>query len=151
MDDYAATPEIEIPEDGHTTLRFMLNNPNYDAPTMQILIGEGDDMANYEEVTTFTPQGPASWQPMLVDLTAYAGKKIRIAFHAKDIYQMLMIDDVLVATTGTVGVAELSADSVESYYSIDGIRLTEPINGINIVVTRHPDGTVTTSKRMIRK
>lgn len=151
VDDYAATPEIEIPEDGQTTLRFMLNNPNYGVPTMQILIGEGDDMANYEEVTTFTPQGPASWQPMLVDLTAYAGKKIRIAFHAKDIDQMLMIDDVLVATTGTVSVAELGADSVESYYSIDGIRLTEPINGINIVVTRHPDGTVTTTKRMIRK
>ncbi|MDE5877865.1 MAG: choice-of-anchor J domain-containing protein [Muribaculaceae bacterium] len=152
-DDYASTPEITIPEDGVTTLRFMVMSWSYMEQNLEILVGEGNDPAKYQVVEKLTFDIPTNWEAQQVDLSAFAGQKIRIAFRGSEIAQFIAIDDVLVASTGNSGVNTINADRkiiAEEYYSVAGERLAQPTKGVNVVVTRYSDGSHTSSKRIMK-
>ncbi len=152
-DDYATTPEIIIPANGITTLRFMVMSWSYMDQYLEILAGEGDDISNYQVVEKLSFDMPCDWEAHQVDLSALAGKKVHIAFRGYETAQLIAIDDVLVATTGTVGIASVNADKEivsEEYYSVSGERLAQPTKGVNVVVTRYSDGTRTSTKRIVK-
>lgn len=154
MDDYATTPEIEIPIEGHTTLRFMDMNYTYNEQTLEVLVGEGNDISTYTLVESVVNGYISAWQPVTVDLTAFAGKKVRIAFRAVSDYGLLMaIDDVLVANDSIDGIMSFSADKAvvaHEYFTTDGKLLSEPVRGINIEVVRFSDGTSLTRKITVK-
>ena len=152
-DDYATTPEIEIPSNGVTTLRFMVKSWSYMEQNLDILVGEGDDISAYKNVEQFGYYMPTNWSPCQVDLSEFAGKKIRIAFKGYYIVQYLAIDDVLVATTGTTSVNQVNADKEivsEEFYNLEGKRLAQPVKGVNIVITHYADGTYTSTKYIVK-
>lgn len=153
-DDYASTPEISIPSDGKTTLRFMVQSWSYMEQYLEILAGEGNDISTYKVIEKLAFDYPTSgWEVCMVDLSDFAGKNIRIAFRGTEISQFIAIDDVLVATTGTNGVYRVNCDNrivSEYFYSVAGERLAQPVKGVNIVVTRYTDGTRTSTKRIVK-
>lgn len=152
-DDYASTPAIAIPSDGKTTLRFMVMSSSYMDQFLDVLVGEGDDVATYEVVKELTFDVPVSWETYEVDLSQFAGKTVHIAFKGYEIAKIVAIDDVLVATTGTPSrVTGLDDNKIvsEEIYSIAGERLAHPHSGVNIVVTRYSDGSQTTEKRILK-
>ncbi|MDE6668329.1 MAG: choice-of-anchor J domain-containing protein [Muribaculaceae bacterium] len=152
-DDYASTPEITIPVDGVTTLRFMVMSWSYMEQYLEILVGESNDPATYQAVEKLTFDMPVNWEVRQVDLSAFAGQKVRIAFRGSEIAQFIAIDDVLVATTGNSKVNSINADRkvvAEEYYSVAGERLVQPTKGVNVIVTRYSDGSYTSAKRFIK-
>lgn len=152
-DDYASTPEITIPQDGVTTLRFMVTSWSYMEQYIEILVGDGNDPTTYEVIEKLTFDSPTMWEDRQVDLSALAGRKVRIAFRGSEIAQFIAIDDVLIASTGNSGVTTVNAERkviAEEYYSVAGERLTQPVNGVNIVVTRYSDGSYTSVKRIVK-
>ncbi len=152
-DDYAATPIIAIPADGVTTLRFMVKSWSYMPQYLEILAGEGSDLTSYEVIKTLSFDMPTDWESRQVDLSALAGKNVRIAFRGSEIAQFIALDDVLVATTGTNGIADINAEAkvvYEEYYSVAGERLSQPNKGVNIVVTHYSDGSHTSAKRIVK-
>ncbi len=75
VDAYALTSLISIPQNGNTTLRFMLNGKNYTGQTLEILTGESDDPAKFDKVGMITLDSSANgWKQYTFDLTEWAGK-----------------------------------------------------------------------------
>ena len=153
-DEYAFTKEITIPADGITTLRFMLLTHSYSEQYLEILAGEGDDVSNYNVIEKMTFDEPLNnWEVRQVNLSAMAGKKIRIAFRGYGIVNYIALDDVLVATTGMVSVNQVNADKeivAKEYYTLSGERVAQPVKGVNVVVTRYSDGTSKSAKHIIK-
>ncbi len=154
-DEVILSPVILIPDDGVTFLQFKFVGYTYSSKTLEILAGEGDDFSTYLPVGYIDFDMPTlGWEIHEFDLAEFAGKNIRIAFKAKDLDYYVGIDDVLVATTGTVGVSSSSTvDTVKSveYYSIDGKRLSQPENGVCVVKTTYIDGRISTHKIIGRR
>lgn len=154
VDTYALTPVISVPENGKTTLRFMVKGFTYGSQTLDILAGEGEDPIGYASVGKVTvDSGSSAWKAYTFDLGELAGKNIHIAFHAgSDIGQYFALDNVLVASTAesSVIMPETDDDCTVEYYAPDGLRHDHPVKGLNIIVTRHGDGTSTTRKEWIK-
>lgn len=90
------------------------------------------------------------WEERKVDISKYAGKTIRVAFRHHDCEGkwIIKLDDVIVfdGVTG-INLTNASKEVVRmEYYSIDGIRVVTPENGIYLVKTVYTDGTSTTRK-----
>lgn len=156
VDTYASTSEITIPEDGKTTLRFMLKGKNWDSQELEVLAGEGSDPLQYQKLGTVTlTPADENWTAYTFDLSDMAGKTIRVSFHAtQNVGMYFAIDDILVASTGTNAVDAIEVDDMEStveYYSVGGLRLERPAEGLNIAVTRRSYGTVTSRKIRVKK
>lgn len=152
VDAYAVTPAISIPADGKTTLRFMVDGKGFPTEILDISAGEGDDPSGYTKVGS-VEISQSGWMTQTFDLSQFAGKEIHIAFHmGDDIGMYVSIDDVLVASTGVNAVESVGAESIISkeYYTPDGIRHEGPVEGVNIVVIRKSDGTVSSRKEWIR-
>lgn len=150
VDAYALTSAISIPADGKTTLRFMLNGKG--SQTLDVTAGEGDDPAGYTKVGSVEISA-SGWTTQTFDLSEFAGKEIRLAFHMGDsIGIYVSIDDILVATTGAGSVDSIGLDNgvATEYYTPDGIRHDKPVKGLNIVVTHKADGTATSRKEWVK-
>ena len=66
---------------------------------------------------------------------------------------MLKIDDIIILD-GTSSVKALDNNKViisQEYYSIDGLKVEKPENGIYIVKSKYQDGSVTSKKIVIKK
>ena len=155
IDTYAVTPVIAIPENGTTTLRFMLKGYAISPETLEVSAGEGDDPKAYTSVGTVTIDSSTGtdWQAYTFDLSAWAGKEIHIAFHAgEDIGRYFAMDDVMVASTAGDSVEMLETDDncTVEYYTPDGLRHERPVSGLNIIVTRRADGTTSTRKEWMK-
>lgn len=148
--DVAATPDIEIPSEGNTVLRFFIKNNTYNPQTLTILVGEGDDFESYDEIKSLTFDSATEWISEIISLNDYAGRTIQIAFKAETESGMIMIiDDVLVANdkVGAVNIVSTDKSIVsKEYYSTDGKRLNSHGEGIFIEVTRYSDGSSKTRK-----
>ena len=132
----------------------MLNGKNHTGQTLEILTGESDDPAKSDKVGMITLDSSANgWKQYTFDLTEWAGKKIRLAFHAgQEVGMYFAIDDILVASTGEASVNMVEADNLilTEYYTPEGIRIEKPVKGINIVVTRKTNGTTTSRKMLVK-
>lgn len=153
VDTYALTPEIEIPADGKTTLRFMMGGDCFMDQNLEVLVGEGKNVKSFTLVDTFV-DGPNSpeWSAKTLDLSKWAGKKIRIAFRADDsVSTFIGIDDILVASTAKSKVSQIATgNNVVEWYTVQGLRISAPQKGLNIKRTRFEDGRVETVKVMCK-
>lgn len=118
-DNWLITPAIQIYE--NTELEFWVSpiSPTYVQEHYQIRVSEsGTLIANFEDVLideTF-PETFENWEIRTVDLSAYAGQQIYIAFvhQSTDVYA-LKIDDIIVSTTSTVEISENSITNFEIF------------------------------------
>lgn len=160
VDNVLFSPEIDIPVDGETLLQFITCARTYNGDGIEVLVGEDADtyIDLYESIWTQQFADVTPWQENQIDLSRYAGKKIRIAFrsqtpNATNAY-FVMVDDILVtnslaprSSVRTISATDKEILSTE-WYSPDGTRLQQPSEGINIMVRRWSDGSVTSEKRI---
>ena len=90
-----------------------------------------------------------------VDISSYAGKTCHLAFRHHDCenHWMLKIDDLIVYD-GTSGINSVENNNKvitsQEFYSIDGMRIENPENGIYIVKTIFSDGSSAAKKAIVR-
>ena len=156
IDNVMFSPEIEVPSEGTSLLQFMVQAKMYSGDTLEVLVAEDADtyIDLYEKIWEQGFNDNTQWTEYMIDITKYAGKKVRFAFrtHTPNAYNAyyIMIDDVLVTNTAEAGINDISESgryikSIE-YYSTDGKRLNKPCEGVTIVLTRWNDGSTTTQK-----
>ena len=95
-DNWALTPEIEVPEDnGYINISFVFAgcNDTWYAEHFGVYVGTGTDISAYKLLFDYTidTQG---WSSIAFDLNDYVGQTVRIAFRHYDSYDVyrLMID-----------------------------------------------------------
>lgn len=95
-DNWAVSPEIELPE-GEVLLKFWLRNANNNyQEKFTVYVGTSDDIGAMEPVTEQITVSASAWYTMNVDLSAYAGQSVFIAFRhngTTNIFKFYM-DDV---------------------------------------------------------
>lgn len=95
------------------------------------------------------------WQYRACDLKDYAGQTVHIAFrhHECTGQYVLKIDDVFVRAAKNDAVAGIEADGqvvAREYYDAAGMRLTAPVQGVNLVRTVYSNGAVKVAKEMVK-
>lgn len=166
IDNLMISPEIEIPSSGVTTLCFMACARTWNSDSLEVLVSEGGtSIDDFKSVWShiFEPAEigqRVEWTEYDIDLSKFAGKKIRIAFRATTPTatnsRFMSVDDILIANSlrPQSGIEQLmedrSATAVE-WYSTCGYRLNGPADGISIKVTRWSDGSVSSEKIVNRQ
>lgn len=147
-DNYALTPAITIPADGETHLLYFTSVRGEE--THDVLAGTGTDVTTYTTLETFSMSSylndpTQGWEEKDVDLTAFAGQTVHIAFRHYVSSFWMQIDGILVYNTGkSSGISDAGCDNVRpvTVYTLGGIRTNSMQRGLNIVGERKADGTV---------
>ena len=155
MDDYLVSPEFIVPENNAEISWWRCYTKEWNN-TYDLLIGEGEDPTAFEKVFTDEGHSQFEFEQVKVDLSKYAGKKVRIAFHNRTNdgrASVLIIDDVAVYDNNFSGVKTIfnSNDILSTeYWTPDGIRLPKPEKGVIIVKTVLKDGRTEAKKCIIK-
>lgn len=151
-DDYLVSPTFTVPTE-HPVLEYWRRYTKGDNNDYDVLIGEGDDPAIFDVLFTDEGHSQYEFEKIKADLSEYAGRKVRIAFHNRtcDKKSVLIIDDIAVSSNGIFSAAlpDVISDAVSSeFFNLQGVRLSEPPAGIYIEKVIFSDGTVKTYKRV---
>lgn len=149
-DDYLLSPTFTVPQD-EPTLEYWRRYTKNDNNDYDVLIGEDDDPTTFDVVYTDEGHSMYEFERVETDLSDYAGRTVRLAFHNRthDKQSVLIIDDIAVASKGSLKAPLTDAEVVSrEYYNLQGIRLAEPPVGVYIEKVVHGDGSVVTFKRI---
>lgn len=163
---YAVSPEFTVPAEGATLTYYRRSNSTKEGGSVEfyeVLAGEGTDpkafTSLYSEsvgVVRFENLNPV-YDKREVDLSAFAGKTIRISFwhHDEEQQYILLFDDVIVAkNSGSTGIASTPANTKAvvgvTYYDAAGTPSAMPHKGLNIVKTVFSDGTKAVGKTIVK-
>ena len=132
---------------------------------MAQVLEDFSDLTKLEDMTpifteTLEVDPTMSWHEHTCDLSAYAGKTVKLAFRHHDCVgqYLLKIDDAFVYTmekwngiTTDINAKSTSNDVVRrEYFNAAGQRVERPVNGINVVRQTMKDGSVKSVKFMMR-
>jgi bacillopeptidase F (M6 metalloprotease family) len=93
------------------------------------------------------------WVDQQVDLSAYAGQTIQLAWRHYESSEYFKFDDVLVYYKTADGINTLdnnSANGTSEIFNANGVKMQTLTKGINIVRTTAADGTVKTRKIVVK-
>ena len=163
-DNWAISPEFTIPETSVQNVRLtwwvaLQVAGDYVGDTYTVYITDKElaqtfNEADWVELYNETPD-TEEWQMREVDISSYAGKTCHLAFRHHDCenHWMLKIDDLIVYD-GTTGINSVENNNKvitsQEFYSIDGMRIEKPENGIYIVKTIFSDGSSAAKKAIVR-
>ncbi len=103
--DYLVSPQFQLPQNQYVTLSWWFRvNPSYPADNLAVKVSTtSSDIADF--TTTLIDITPTAdngvWTHQTLDLSAYAGQSIYLAFYHHDAYDMnyILIDDVEITTS----------------------------------------------------
>ncbi len=162
-DNWAISPEFTIPaeHDADVMLTWwiatQLDTEEYigDNYSVYIIDKELPQEFNESDWTELFNETPDSkeWKQNEVEISEYAGKTCRVAFRHHDCegFWMIKLDDVIVVD-GVSSVNAIENNKVvvnQEFYSIDGMKVNKPENGIFIVKTYYNDGTISAKKTIL--
>ena len=149
-DNYLITPQIAIPASGGTLTYFAcsIGGTTYPDSYCVKLSTTGNDVANFNVQLKATDNAPASWTMVSIDLAAYAGQNVYIAFvHNGDDQLALMLDDVKVYSFTSTPEITLNSVALPSYafagegFEVGGTVLNVSQNALtSFNVTYNVDG-----------
>jgi len=95
-DEYLVSPEIVLPAGQTATLSWWFRvNPEYPEDTFAVMLGNDLGLTTLIDITPTAEQG--EWTLQSLDLSAYAGQSIWLAFHHHSYdHNYLAIDDILI-------------------------------------------------------
>ncbi|MCR4812869.1 MAG: choice-of-anchor J domain-containing protein [Bacteroidales bacterium] len=149
-DNYLITPQIAIPASGGTLTYFAcsIGGTTYPDSYCVKLSTTGNAVADFTVELQATDNAPASWTMVSIDLAAYAGQNVYIAFvHNGDDQLALMLDDVKVYSFTSTPEITLNSVALPSYafagegFEVGGTILNvcqNPLTSFN--VTYNVDG-----------
>lgn len=153
-EDYIVSPEINIPEEGASLSYFRRYSTNNDLQTYDVRAGEGQDPTKFEILYGDLDMSD-SYEEIILSLEAFKGKTIRICFAnftSADASNVLVIDDLVVlANENAVTQSIVDDDVIErSFFTLDGLRISNPTQGIYLVRDQLKNGTFKIQKIIIR-
>lgn len=160
---YAVSPEFTVPEAGAVLSYYRRNNGDRgENDHYEVLAGEGSDptaftfvYSEYVSESTWL-SGEIRYDKRYVDLSAFAGKTIRIAFlHNDEEWQdMLFFDDIICyskdAATGISRVNGSGEETSKAFYTLSGMPVSNPKNGVYIMKSRTANGELSVKKIFIK-
>lgn len=152
-DNYAVSPSFTIPKEGATLTYYIASsNPEYCMETYDVMIGNGMDITTYRTLGTETLE-TSEYQLRSFELDEFAGQTVNVIFrhHTDEHMDYILLDDVKVLSKGDIGIEELFVGKTVKYieyYSVDGIKVENPEQGVYICRTVFEDNTVKTEKIM---
>ena len=171
-DNWLFSPAITIPADG-AKLRWYAASHHHEryAEHYSVYIAapeEIQDPGNLNDLTsvfseTLPEESADVWQEHVLDLKDYAGKQVSVCFrhHDCDSQYVLKVDDIFVYTnkkwdeiSGGLAVDFIGSEKdvvSTAIYNVNGIRLSQPRPGVNIVTVTYSDGSTKTTKMIIDK
>ncbi len=167
-DNWVISPEFTVPDDGAILQWWDASQHNVLCEEHYSVYVEEDfsDETKFDDMTpifseTLEVDPTMSWHEHTCDLSAYAGKTVRLALRHHDCtgQYLLKIDDIFVYTMDkwngtTTGIdAKATNNDVVSreYFNAAGQRISRPANGMNIVRQTMKDGSVKSVKFMIKQ
>lgn len=167
-DNWLFSPAISVPADGamarwytaaHHHERYAEKYSVYVATPEQV-----EDVENLNSLTplftTTLPEESADiWQENTLDLAEYAGKDVHLVFRHYDCFgqYVLKLDDIFVYTmdkwADISSVDEIAGNSdvvSTEIFDLNGLRKRQLSEGVNIVRIVYSDGTVKTSKLIVK-
>lgn len=168
-DNWLFSPTVGIPEDG-AMLRWYAASHHHDryAESYSVYITTPEMAFDPENLPllepvfseTLAPESADEWQERVIDLSEYAEEDVVVVFRHHDCngQYVLKIDDIFVydmekwnkMTSGVQGVDSAAEVVATEIYDVNGIRLNTLKQGINIVRRTHADGSVKTSKIIVK-
>jgi hypothetical protein len=156
---YAISPAITIPAAAkQVILDYFFNLRGTE--THDVLVGNGSDVSAYKSVfsdsrtiNSYEVGDNDGWVDQQVDLSAYAGKTIQLAWRHYESSEYFKFDDVLVYYKTADGINTLdnnSANGTSEIFNANGVKMQTLTKGINIVRTTAADGTVKTRKIVVK-
>ena len=166
-DNWVYSPAFTVPEGGAMLQWWAASQHNVLCEENYSVYVEEDfsDLTKLEDMTpifteTLEVDPTMSWHEHTCDLSAYAGKTVKLAFRHHDCVgqYLLKIDDAFVYTmekwngiTTDINAKSTSNDVVRrEYFNAAGQRVERPVNGINVVRQTMKDGSVKSVKFMMR-
>jgi len=163
------SPTVGIPEDG-AMLRWYAAAHHHEryAENYSVYISTPEfieDPANLETLEpmfteTLSAEAADTWQEHTLDLSAFAGQNVTVIFrhHDCDGQYVLKIDDIFVydmekwnELQSDVKIIDSDASAISTEtFDINGIRTRGLVKGVNIIRTTYSDGTVKTSKIVVK-
>lgn len=168
-DNWLFSPVVYIPEDG-AMLRWYAASHHHElyAEHYSVYIATPEEikdpknLANLEPIfsETLAPESADQWIEHIVDLSEYANQDICVLIRHHDCngQYVLKIDDIFIydmdkwdsMNSGVNNVeGALKAVSTETF-DLNGIRTRGLVKGVNIIRTTYSDGTVKTSKFIVK-
>ncbi len=167
-DNWLFSPAVLIPEDG-AMLRWYAAAHHHEryAEHYSVYITTPEQIANPDNLNsleaafseTLTAESADVWQERTIDLADYASENIIIAFrhHETDGQYVLKIDDIFVYEMDKwntlTGVESVNSDAnvvSTEIYDLNGLRKRGLMKGVNIIRTTLSDGSVKTSKIIVK-
>ncbi|MDO4161015.1 MAG: choice-of-anchor J domain-containing protein [Prevotellaceae bacterium] len=156
VDDYLVSPEFTVPEEGATLSYYVrLYTPEL-ADNYYILAGNGTDLSSYTTVVSETVQDLSDYVLKEVSLNEFAGKTISIAFrhNTESAENVLLIDDILVKANTSSDIDNIVSDNKKieriEYYTLSGMRISKPAQGLYIVKKVYTDESSTSKKTFVK-
>ncbi len=167
-DNWIISPEFTVPDDGAILQWWDASQHNVLCEEHYSVYVEEDfsDETKFDDMTpifseTLEVDPTMSWHEHTCDLSAYAGKTVRLALRHHDCtgQYLLKIDDIFVytmdkwnGTTTGIDAKAINNDVVSrEYFNAAGQRISRPANGMNIVRQTMKDGSVKSVKFMIKQ
>ncbi|MBD5358092.1 MAG: hypothetical protein HDR88_14000 [Bacteroides sp.] len=167
-DNWLISPEVYIPEDG-AILRWYAASHHHEryAEHYSVYVATPEEIADPANLNnlkpvfseTLEPESADEWVERVVDLSDYAdqGVCVLIRHHDCNGQYVLKVDDIFIYemdkwddVTGVNNVeGTLEAVSTETF-DINGMRTRGLVKGVNIIRTTYSDGSVKTSKFIVK-
>ncbi|MDE6559936.1 MAG: choice-of-anchor J domain-containing protein [Muribaculaceae bacterium] len=167
-DNWLISPVVDVPQDG-AMLRWYAASHHHEryAEHYSVYIAtpeEIQDSKNLKNLTpvfseTLEPESADEWVERVIDLAEYAGENICVLFRHHDCngQYVLKVDDIFIYNMEKwgnglgVNSAMGSTDAVSTEtFDINGVRTHGLVKGINVIRTTYSDGTVKTSKLIVK-
>lgn len=160
---YAVSPEFSVPEAGAILSYYRRNNgDDVENDHYEVLVGEGADPTSYTSLYgEYVPEstwlsGEILYDKRYVDISAFAGKTVRIAFLNNDVERqdVLFFDDVMCyskeVSTGISGISKDNGMVSKTFYTLSGTPVSNPQNGVYIMKSRNANGEISAKKIFIK-
>ncbi len=117
-DDWLITPQIHIGSNYYLDFWYASQDPDW-LETMEVLVSTGAAVPeDFTDLILTHAEIPTEWQHAVIDLSAYEGMDIYVAFHNISVDEFILkVDDVMVGELAPHDVTVEVPESVETFYS----------------------------------
>ncbi|NGX85392.1 carboxypeptidase regulatory-like domain-containing protein [Aequorivita sp. KMM 9714] len=136
-DNWLVTPQIEVVSDNYQFIFWDYHKANsvqyYDKASVLISAGSQDpsDGDFVEVYTTPTPINENTWEERIIDLSAYNGQNIYVAFRYEGTWHRWYVDDV------TVSPDDFTDGGLTSIVNPTGVSETPVVEDVIVTLTNH--------------
>lgn len=169
-DNWLISPSVTVPADG-AVLEWYAGSHSHNRPAEKysVYVGTYDEISDVTSLTslealfteTLEYENADVWSHQTLDLTNYAGQTVYICFRHHDTtgQYVLKLDDIFVYTKDawdtTTGINNAAIDESKTVvrrdiFDLSGAKTSGLSHGINLIRTYYNDGTVKTSKILVK-